>query len=258
MLKPKVVLLIFVSGKIVLTGAKVSTCFTYMLLSRTPSCVPHLLSCLLLCCVDESVVLILFVELELTPPLPTSGQGRDLHGLQHDLYRVVRVPQAVIALTGPPLPVVGAAAPRTSPRSLFLSTGPVRARTRRVAQNGLLWRGPRGEADVVHAGCFSLPYPPPMPSPFSYYKAFTLVITLLSYTTKKFVSTCTTTLYSLIMPCPCLRIALSINPGCTHAYPRERRDGWSRYESSHQLNVGKPGPELPGFPNAALTPESLL
>ena len=41
MLKPKVVLLIFVSGKIVLTGAKVRRPFIVAFMSRRTSCIVH-------------------------------------------------------------------------------------------------------------------------------------------------------------------------------------------------------------------------
>ena len=66
MIKPKVVLLIFVSGKIVLTGAKVGTFFR----DRDPS----------------------FETLIATSSLGPRG---DLHGFQHDLYRALRVPQTL-------------------------------------------------------------------------------------------------------------------------------------------------------------------
>ncbi len=69
MIKPKVVLLIFVSGKIVLTGAKVTG---------------HSLSasCALL--------------QKLTFPSGCEGAGGDIHGVQHDLHCAMRIPQAVM------------------------------------------------------------------------------------------------------------------------------------------------------------------
>jgi hypothetical protein len=67
MIKPKVVLLIFVSGKIVLTGAKVTDfrCQTGFLLQI------------------------------LTFPSACKGTRGDLYSVQHDLHRAMRVPQAV-------------------------------------------------------------------------------------------------------------------------------------------------------------------
>ena len=66
MIKPKVVLLIFVSGKIVLTGAKVD----------------------IWSWVVAEVLLLTF-------PSACEGAGGDIHGVQHDLHRAMRVPQAV-------------------------------------------------------------------------------------------------------------------------------------------------------------------
>ena len=66
MIKPKVVLLIFVSGKIVLTGAKVdirSWVFPEFLL--------------------------------LTFPSACKGAGGDIHGIQHDLHHAMQIPQAI-------------------------------------------------------------------------------------------------------------------------------------------------------------------
>jgi hypothetical protein len=82
MIKPKVVLLIFVSGKIVLTGAKVSG----------PS-------------LD---VYLLFLHV-LTFPSACEGAGGDIHGVQHDLHRAMRVPQAVRTASrcAPPRPREG-------------------------------------------------------------------------------------------------------------------------------------------------------
>ena len=82
MIKPKVVLLIFVSGKIVLTGAKVTG---YSLDSRL-----HALP-------------------RLTFPSVCEGAGGDIHGVQHDLHRAVRVPQAVTTASRatPPRPHPG-------------------------------------------------------------------------------------------------------------------------------------------------------
>ena len=72
MIKPKVVLLIFVSGKIVLTGAKVGANF----LNRDHT-------------IDRSTrVLIAF----------SSGPRGDLYGFQHDLHRALRIPQAISIL----------------------------------------------------------------------------------------------------------------------------------------------------------------
>ena len=68
MIKPKVVLLIFVSGKIVLTGAKVT---------------------------GHSLGAGRVLLRELTFPSVCEGAGGDIHGVQHDLHRAVRVPQAV-------------------------------------------------------------------------------------------------------------------------------------------------------------------
>lgn len=68
MLKPKVVLLIFVSGKIVLTGAKVNIIlFTHV----------------------QSIYSYMSAE-----PLH-AGQRGDLHRVQHHLHRVGRVPEAL-------------------------------------------------------------------------------------------------------------------------------------------------------------------
>ena len=80
MIKPKVVLLIFVSGKIVLTGAKVdirSWVFPEFLL--------------------------------LTFPSACEGAGGDIHSVQHDLHRAMRVPQAVTTAWSatPPCPRAG-------------------------------------------------------------------------------------------------------------------------------------------------------
>jgi hypothetical protein len=79
MIKPKVVLLIFVSGKIVLTGAKVTGRFLDMSLLALPS----LTAC--------------------------EGAGGDIYGVQHDLHRAVRVPQAVTTASraAPPRPHPG-------------------------------------------------------------------------------------------------------------------------------------------------------
>ena len=68
MIKPKVVLLIFVSGKIVLTGAKVTG---------------------LRCSLGSYCKVLTF-------PSACEGAGGDIHGVQHDLHRAVRVPQAVM------------------------------------------------------------------------------------------------------------------------------------------------------------------
>lgn len=62
MIKPKVVLLIFVSGKIVLTGAKVTNL-----------------------CIDAVIA-----HSHLSP-----GPRGNLHRIQHDLYSVVRVPETI-------------------------------------------------------------------------------------------------------------------------------------------------------------------
>ena len=67
MIKPKVVLLIFVSGKIVLTGAKVD----------------------IWSWVVAEVLLLTFSSV-------CEGAGGDIHGVQHDLHRAMRVPQAVM------------------------------------------------------------------------------------------------------------------------------------------------------------------
>ena len=82
MIKPKVVLLIFVSGKIVLTGAKVT---------------------------GRSSDLRLFALPTLTFPSACEGAGGDIHGVQHDLHRAVRVPQAVTTASraAPPCPHPG-------------------------------------------------------------------------------------------------------------------------------------------------------
>jgi hypothetical protein len=82
MIKPKVVLLIFVSGKIVLTGAKVTSRSLDSRLLALP---------------------------RLTLPSVCEGAGGDLHGVQHDLHRAVRVPQAVTTASRatPPRPYSG-------------------------------------------------------------------------------------------------------------------------------------------------------
>ncbi len=82
MIKPKVVLLIFVSGKIVLTGAKVTGHFLDINLLVLPI---------------------------LTFPSVCEGAGGDIHGVQHDLHRAMRVPQAVTTASHatPPLPHSG-------------------------------------------------------------------------------------------------------------------------------------------------------
>ena len=81
MIKPKVVLLIFVSGKIVLTGAKVT--------GRS---------------LDMN--LLAFTQ---TNPSACEGAGGDIHGVQHDLHRAMRVPQAVTTASraAPPRPHPG-------------------------------------------------------------------------------------------------------------------------------------------------------
>jgi hypothetical protein len=82
MIKPKVVLLIFVSGKIVLTGAKVT---------------------------GFSLGAIRVSLQELTFPSGCEGAGGDIHGVQHDLHRAMRVPQAVTTAwpVTPPRPHTG-------------------------------------------------------------------------------------------------------------------------------------------------------
>lgn len=82
MIKPKVVLLIFVSGKIVLTGAKVTGRPLDSRLLASP---------------------------KLTFPSVCEGAGGDIHGVQHDLHRAVRVPQAVTTASRatPPRPHPG-------------------------------------------------------------------------------------------------------------------------------------------------------
>src|SRR6266702_3915576 len=82
MIKPKVVLLIFVSGKIVLTGAKVT---------------------------GRSLDISLLALPTLTFPPACEGAGGDIHGVQHDLHRAVRVPQAVTTASraAPPRPHPG-------------------------------------------------------------------------------------------------------------------------------------------------------
>jgi hypothetical protein len=82
MIKPKVVLLIFVSGKIVLTGAKVT---------------------------GFSLGAIRVSLQELTFPSGCEGAGGDIHGVQHDLHRAMRVPQAVTTAwpVTPPCPHTG-------------------------------------------------------------------------------------------------------------------------------------------------------
>lgn len=174
MLKPKVVLLIFVSGKIVLTGAKVSSTSSVMLLSSVPSCGYTLVSAVPSCRVDENLVhpSIVFVEPRLTPPLPTFRSGK-----RSTRRSTPFIPccASSASLDGPDRPAAATRhrcryAVRSAPRSLFLSTGPVvrmRAGCSAAENTGLLWRGPRGEADVVHAGCFSYP-PSPMPSLFPF------------------------------------------------------------------------------------------
>ena len=79
MIKPKVVLLIFVSGKIVLTGAKVT---------------------------GRSLDISLLALPTLTFPSACEGAGGDIHGVQHDLHCAVRVPQAVTTASraAPPRP----------------------------------------------------------------------------------------------------------------------------------------------------------
>ena len=79
MIKPKVVLLIFVSGKIVLTGAKVTGRASRVLLRK------------------------------LTFPSVCEGAGGDIYGVQHDLHRAMRVPQAVTTAwpVTPPRPHMG-------------------------------------------------------------------------------------------------------------------------------------------------------
>ena len=77
MIKPKVVLLIFVSGKIVLTGAKVS---------------------------GHALGVYLFLLHMLISVFMCEGAGGDLHGVQHDLHRAMRVPQAVRTASCPLLP----------------------------------------------------------------------------------------------------------------------------------------------------------
>lgn len=72
MLKPKVVLLIFVSGKIVLTGAKVKACSFFL----PPGGV----------FVSPSART--FADLLI-------GPRRDLHSIQHNLHGVVRVQETV-------------------------------------------------------------------------------------------------------------------------------------------------------------------
>jgi len=82
MIKPKVVLLIFVSGKIVLTGAKVT---------------------------GHSLVASFVLLQKLTLPSGCEGAGGDIHGVQHDLHRAMRVPQAVTTAWSatPPRPCTG-------------------------------------------------------------------------------------------------------------------------------------------------------
>jgi hypothetical protein len=74
MIKPKVVLLIFVSGKIVLTGAKV-----YVVSFDR-----------------EQLLFMMAYVVILIAVVVGSGSGRDIHGVQHDIHGVMRVPQAVI------------------------------------------------------------------------------------------------------------------------------------------------------------------
>jgi Transcription factor TFIID (or TATA-binding protein, TBP) len=79
MIKPKVVLLIFVSGKIVLTGAKVIY-----------------LSCSFGC--RNVAVLLTFnscITLADTTPNRSLGEGRDLYGVQHHLHGALRIPKAM-------------------------------------------------------------------------------------------------------------------------------------------------------------------
>ena len=85
MIKPKVVLLIFVSGKIVLTGAKVTGRPLDSRLLASP---------------------------KLTFPSVCEGAGGDIHGVQHDLHRAMRVPQAVTTAWSatPPCPRAGGGA----------------------------------------------------------------------------------------------------------------------------------------------------
>ena len=82
MIKPKVVLLIFVSGKIVLTGAKVTS---------------------------HSLIASFLLLRTLTFPSGCEGAGGDIHGVQHDLHRAMRIPQAVTTawLATPPRPRTG-------------------------------------------------------------------------------------------------------------------------------------------------------
>jgi Transcription factor TFIID (or TATA-binding protein, TBP) len=96
MIKPKVVLLIFVSGKIVLTGAKVTG---------------HSLG--------ASRLL-----RKLTFPSGCEGAGGDIHGVQHDLHRAMRVPQAVTTAwpVTPPRPHTGGGVKLCSARTFIERT----------------------------------------------------------------------------------------------------------------------------------------
>lgn len=95
MIKPKVVLLIFVSGKIVLTGAKVKFHFflsPWVPAARVAAPVSNNRD-------SSMLTLPSFVDLSI-------GQGRDLHGVQYHLHRALRIPQTLISKSLSSTPLV--------------------------------------------------------------------------------------------------------------------------------------------------------
>jgi Transcription factor TFIID (or TATA-binding protein, TBP) len=160
MIKPKVVLLIFVSGKIVLTGAKVSghALGVYLLLL-------HMLIFLFVC----------------------EGAGGDLHGVQHDLHRAMRVPQAVMTASCPAPPAHTRAGSRNSLRLLRGCTPRDTSLLMAAVKTGRCFSVSQevGFCLVSHAHPLSPPYPARIYFAIPYYKihiaglaVFVLVIAL--------------------------------------------------------------------------------
>ena len=160
MIKPKVVLLIFVSGKIVLTGAKVT---------------------------GHSLVASLLLLQKLTFPSACEGAGGDIHGVQHDLHRAMRVPQAVTTAWSatPPRPHTGGSVKSRfdfcrahmdtfGPQSRFFF-GTCKERMPRVTLEKVSFSAP------LHT------HTPPSPLPCMYILANTILQNTYSWTLRPFV-----------------------------------------------------------------------
>jgi len=155
MIKPKVVLLIFVSGKIVLTGAKVTGC---------------------------SLVASFVLLQKLTFPSGCEGAGGDIHGVQHDLHRAMRIPQAVTT-----------AWPATPPRPR--TGGSVKSRFDFVERTwipldlSLVFFGTAKNACQLKKPAFELPTHAhsPFPLPCKYILANTILQNTYSWTLRPFV-----------------------------------------------------------------------